>query len=128
MNENYFMFNHIRYRAEEVKENDRSKCSRCAFREHRECDYWSDIPECSKACRKDGRSVVFVEAKRNFEKITASPEALAGALVRLWVMGSRSFPSFVWLGIKDNENYEAFNKRTVAISATLEWLGKEAEK
>lgn len=27
LNENYFMFNHIRYRAEEVKENDRSKCS-----------------------------------------------------------------------------------------------------
>ena len=64
----------------------------------------------------------------NFEKITASPEALAEALVSLWVMGSRSFPSFVWLGIKDNENYEAFNKRTVAISATLEWLEKEVEK
>ena len=81
VNENYFMFNHIRYRVEEVKENDRSKCSKCAFREHRECDYWSDIPECSKACRKDGRSVVFVEAKRNFEKITASPESLAAFIM-----------------------------------------------
>lgn len=30
VNENYFTFNHIRYRVEEVKENDRSKCSKCA--------------------------------------------------------------------------------------------------
>ena len=64
----------------------------------------------------------------NFEKITASPEALADAIVRLWVREVRSFPAFVWLGIKDNESYESFNKREEAVSATLEWLGKEVEK
>lgn len=61
----------------------------------------------------------------NFEKITASPEALADAIVRLWVRYTREFPSFVWLGIKDNENYESFNKREEAVSATLVWLEKE---
>lgn len=64
----------------------------------------------------------------NFEKITESPEALADAIVRLWVREVRSFPAFVWLGIKDNESYESFNKREEAVSATLEWLGKEVEK
>lgn len=123
MNENYFMFNHIRYRVEEVKENDRSKCSKCAFREHRECDYWSDIPECSKACRKDGRSVVFVEAKRNFEKITASPEALAERLV--YVVYDKYSDGTEWMSVIVNGTW---GSRKEAVAATLEWLGKEVEK
>lgn len=118
--ENYFMFNRICYRAEEVNENGRSKCSKCAFREHRECDYWSDIPECSKACRKDGRSVVFVEAKRNFEKITASPEALANFIVYrvgdLW---------FGCTGMKENQSFDSLGE---AFAATLDWLEKEVEE
>lgn len=61
----------------------------------------------------------------NFERITESQEALANAIVRLWVRYTREFPSFVWLGIKDNENYESFNKWEEAVSATLEWLEKE---
>lgn len=120
MNENYFMFNHIRYRVEEVKENDRSKCSKCAFREHRECDYWSDIPECSKACRKDGRSVVFVEAKRNFEKITASPEALANFLV--YRVGD------LWFGCTSMKENWSFDSRGEAITATWMWLEREVEE
>lgn len=120
MNENYFTFNHIRYRVEEVKENDRSKCSKCAFREHRECDYWSDIPECSKACRKDGRSVVFVEAKRNFEKITASPESLANFLV--YRAGNH------WFGCTSMKENRSFDSRGEAITATQEWLEREVEE
>ena len=64
----------------------------------------------------------------NFEKITKSPAALADAIVRLWVREVRSFPAFVWLGIKDNESYESFNKRKEAVSTTLDWLNKEVEK
>ena len=64
----------------------------------------------------------------NFDRITESPVALADAIVRLWVKGARSFPEFVWLGIKDNESYESFNKREEAVSATLDWLNKEVEK
>lgn len=120
VNENYFTFNHIRYRVEEVKENDRSKCSKCAFGEHHECDYWSDIPECSKACRKDGRSVVFVEAKRNFEKITASPEALAGFLV--YRAGNH------WFGCISMKENRSFDSRGEAITATLIWLEREVEE
>nr|DAM72235.1 MAG TPA: hypothetical protein [Caudoviricetes sp.] len=120
VNENYFMFNHICYRAEEVKENGRSKCSRCAFREHRECDYWYDIPECSEECRKDGRSVVFVEAKRNFEKITASPEALANFLV--YRVGD------LWFGCTSMKENRSFDSRGEAIAATQEWLEREVEE
>lgn len=120
VNENYFMFNHIGYRAEEVKENGRSKCSKCAFREHRECDYWSDIPECSEACRKDGRSVVFVEAKRNFEKITASPEALANFLV--YRAGNH------WFGCTGMKENRSFDSRGEAITATQDWLEREVEE
>lgn len=64
----------------------------------------------------------------NFEKITESPAALADAIVRLWVREVRSFSAFVWLGIKDDESYEAFENRVVAASKTLEWLKKEVEK
>lgn len=64
----------------------------------------------------------------NFERITESPAALADAIVRLWVKGARSFPEFVWMGIKDNESYESFNKREEAVSTTLDWLNKEVEK
>lgn len=64
----------------------------------------------------------------NFEKITKSPAELADAIVRLWVREVRSFPAFVWLCIKDDESYEAFNKREEAVSTTLVWLNKEAEK
>lgn len=120
VNENYFTFNHIRYRVEEVKENDRSKCSKCAFREHRECDYWSDIPECSKACRKDGRSVVFVEAKRNFEKITASPEALAKFL-------SDEFESEM-AAVCDRCTDELCDAESMCMSGILTFLTTEVEK
>lgn len=64
----------------------------------------------------------------NFERITESPAALADAIVRLWVREVRSFPAFVWLGIKDNESYESFNKREEAVSTTLDWLNKEVDK
>lgn len=64
----------------------------------------------------------------NFERITESQEALADAIVRLWVRYTREFPQFVWLGIKDNESYESFKTRGEAVIATLEWLGKEVEK
>lgn len=64
----------------------------------------------------------------NFDEITESPAALADAIVRLWVREVRSFPAFVWLGIKDNESYESFNKREEAVSTTLDWLNKEVDK
>ena len=64
----------------------------------------------------------------NFERITESPAALADAIVRLWVRYTREFPLFVWLGIKDNESYESFNKREEAVSTTLDWLNKAVEK
>ena len=64
----------------------------------------------------------------NFDRITESPAALADAIVRLWIKGARSFPEFVWIGIKDDESYEAFENRVVAASKTLEWLKKEVEK
>lgn len=64
----------------------------------------------------------------NFEKITKSPAELADAIVRLWVREVRSFPAFVWLGIKDDESYETFENRAVAASKTLEWLRREVEK
>lgn len=64
----------------------------------------------------------------NFERITESPAALANAIVRLWVREVRSFPAFVWLGLKDDESYETFENRIAAASKTLEWLEKEVEK
>lgn len=64
----------------------------------------------------------------NFEKITKSPAALSDSIVRLWVREVRSFPAFVWLGIKDDESYESFNKREEAVSTTLDWLNKEVDK
>lgn len=64
----------------------------------------------------------------NFDRITESPAALADAIVRLWVREVRSFPAFVWMGIKDDNSYEAFENRVVATSKTLEWLEKEVEK
>lgn len=64
----------------------------------------------------------------NFERITESPAALANAIVRLWVREVRSFPAFVWLGLKDDESYETFENRIAAASKTLEWLEKEVKK
>ena len=60
----------------------------------------------------------------NFEKITESPEALAEQLVYSSWDG---FNGNRWSGIVNGIRY-AFNTKEEAVTATLEWLNKEAEE
>lgn len=125
MNER-FVFDGRCYKTVALKSGE-NHCEKCAFNECRECEYSPVIPYCDADKRNDGQNVYFVETKTNFDRITESPEALANAIVRLWVREVRSFPAFVWLGIKDDDSYETFENLLDAISKTLDWLNKEVE-
>ena len=81
VNENDFFLDGTHYRAEPAESSDRHQCDKCDLRDLRECDYREEIPDCDADYRKDGRAVIFKKVKNNFEKITASPEALATFLM-----------------------------------------------
>lgn len=61
----------------------------------------------------------------NFEKITESPEAMAEHLVYSYY---DEFDGDEWFGVTGDGIRESFKTRDEAVIATLEWLGKEAEK
>ena len=125
MNENHFVFEDVPYRAEAVKPNVRNKCNKCVFKEKRECGFWRDIPYCSAECRDDGRSVVFVKATTNFDRIAESPEALAKQMV---YSAFDEFDGEEWFGITGNKIRESFKNKEEAVTATVKWLNEEVEE
>lgn len=120
VNENDFFLDGTHYRAEPAEASDRHQCDKCDFRDLRECDYREEIPDCDADYRKDGRAVIFKKVKKNFEKITASPEALARFLV--YRVGD------LWFGCTNMKENRSFDSRGEAITATWIWLEREVEE
>lgn len=120
MNER-FVFDGRCYKTVALKSGE-NHCEKCAFNECRECEYSPVIPYCDADKRNDGKNVYFVEAKTNFDRITSGQKILAEKLVySVW----DEFNGYRWTSTVIQC---AYKRRGDAVSATLEWLGKEVEK
>lgn len=120
MNE-LFEFEGRMYKAVPLKAGE-FHCDNCSFHEYRECEYEPDIPDCNADKRDDRNDVYFVEVKTNFDRITVDQRTLAEQLVySVW----DEFNGYRWTSTVIQC---AYKRRGDAVSATLEWLGKEVEK
>ena len=116
MNER-FVFDGRCYKTVALKSGE-NHCEKCAFNELRECEYSPVLPYCDADKRNDGQNVYFVEAKTNFDIITASPEALSEFIMR--TLGNECECNRCPVDDCDGSDD--------CVLLFKEWLGKEVEK